>query len=736
MRLEATWVILAVGLAAGCSRSELRTCSEADDCGVDAVCTEGFCLTDPAPRIVLAPERTRARLGEWVRIDGRASSIRGGEVELEFSADPADAVEITSSPEEKNVASMRFVRPHVDVEVTARALSKGGRAFEEKVSIASVNSPPRVSLRATPNPGRPGARIELVADATDPDGDALTYQWELVSGPGSLEASGDRAYLDTAIDRAEERYKVKVVVSDGLPDGSTTATVTVDSKTQAPEIVFGETPEVDHLCSGTPLTCAATAQLAPTVEDVGPLTYSWRLLGDGPVKATFDPEDGAAPAVTLSCSPACPIAGSHRVELAVSDMWGERATAEIEIRVLNRPPVLVAHGGAELPHLYLREGPEGASIFRVVRAPGSFVVYSDPDGDPPDPSSFVWSSTGPVVFGSASSRDPTVTAEGTAAQLRDLELTVVAADINGAIAADTRRVPIANQPPTVKFLDDSSAGHEHRDGIYRKRLDPAKLTASDPEGAPVTIVVELDPSDAAGLSRAASVILEDGAWTLKGPSSVVGYRYSLVARATDAWGATSEAKAKFNVTSRPPVLEVTNWPVKSFANWAESRMCCAVQELGGCRFSKSFSVGMFYNTIDGSHAAYTFRTSFVIRDPDGDPVELRLSQLEIGKNLLKASTSTGWRTVPLSGCPIGDCPPDPSVPRLVIPCGVGTEVSCRPQIALHAHLPEATSLDLRGPCVFPEASGVDGFARMEVRAADIFGTLSPVIEMKFETYSL
>lgn len=655
----------------GCSKLELDGCSGDDACGEEAVCEEGFCISDPLPRLILVADRSAVRAGETVRIDGSSSFVRGGgAASLTFEASPGDAVVIIPDPAEPRIATVRFRRPHEDVRIIAWAESERGRRVSGEIALTYLNSPPLLSVDEIPAI-QPGERVELRAEAVDPDGDPVTLEWTLDSDVGELEFDGEQVFLLTDFGGEDERYRVTVKASDDR-GGVTTASLVVDAMNRAPKIQAHPAVHVDHHCFGEPLVCDATATLEPTVVDVGPLRYSWRLLegANAAVEATFDPPEGSAPTLTLHCDPACKIAGDYLVEFTVSDHWGERATATVQIVVGNRPPQVLAHDGEPLPHRRVSGG-VGSATYEIWREDGTFLSYFDPDGDPIEPGSLSFSSSSELleigeVNGVAA---PSLSAIGRPDELLNIELTVSAADWYGAGVVDTVVLQVDNRAPVVEFGEMSYPGHLY-DHFF---VDPEPyynyrfVEATDPDGDPLTLDARLDPADVEGL-RLAPVV----EWALPshiqlwGSRDIVGYEFSVLVTARDEWGGETTETMLFPFLNHLPTVA---WAGPSYfvgepaKNQIIEWSCCGVDG-PVCSFA-----GVWRDRGDEYWGVYQIDLKLKIEDLDRDPVFLEVYPIEeerISARLLAADAS--WRPLPATiECPvsfIGSVPCDVS---LVLP---------------------------------------------------------------------
>ena len=91
----------------------------------------------------------------------------------------------------------------------------------------SNNAPTVSSVSCDPCAVAPGGEVRLSAEASDPDGDSLTYAWSAPTGSFTGAAARWRAPAETA------RVTVRVQVSDGR-GGTASATVTVEVGANAP----------------------------------------------------------------------------------------------------------------------------------------------------------------------------------------------------------------------------------------------------------------------------------------------------------------------------------------------------------------------------------------------------------------------------------------------------------------------------------------------------------------------
>ena len=85
-----------------------------------------------------------------------------------------------------------------------------GSGKEVKIKTVTNHSPEISFCKVTPIQGSPQTEFEFQAEASDPDGDGISYLWEFGDGQTSTENSPNHYYSQ------EGTYQPKVFVSDGF----------------------------------------------------------------------------------------------------------------------------------------------------------------------------------------------------------------------------------------------------------------------------------------------------------------------------------------------------------------------------------------------------------------------------------------------------------------------------------------------------------------------------------------
>ncbi|MCD6383171.1 MAG: PKD domain-containing protein, partial [Thermoplasmata archaeon] len=354
------------------------------------------------------------------------------------------------------------------------------------VNITVYNRPPSVSIIA-PSRVNVGESVHLSAEATDPDGDNLTFTWEM----------GDGTYLHgrevNHIYQSGGNYTVTLRVSDGSISNSTATAEHVIFVNQPPEVV---TPQDLQAISGEPVNLTADA----TDPDGDPLTYQWDMDGDGRW-------DIAGKSITYTYT----VPGEYTAYLNVSDPTAWRVV-NFHVTVLppNTPPV----ARAKSPVIVTLKS---YSVQATLDASLSYDPDDDLNGDgritPPevDNLSYCWD------------LDPTSDSDGDGVPDNDCDLEgkVVTAtfreagkhtvllnvtDPRGAWAVFKVTV-IVNRPPVAEAEGPNRA-------LVGQKLDFTAESSSDPDGDSITILWDFGDGARGSGVKVSHTYLSSGVFTI------------------------------------------------------------------------------------------------------------------------------------------------------------------------------------------------------------------------------
>lgn len=183
-----------------------------------------------------------------------------------------------------------------------------------------------------------GHRYTFAVAATDRDGDALTYAWDM-NADGIPEQTSALAGIYHALP-AGGTHTVRVTITDTRgAQVHRTAVVAVEQNV-APVAVIAPVPAADEGTVFYPRAVVTDANSATDPNELRYMTYLWDF-GDGTTSTS------ATPSRRYTNS------GTFRVQLTVTDRGGASHTTETQVQVNNAPPraTLVAPPGTIMPAL-------------------------------------------------------------------------------------------------------------------------------------------------------------------------------------------------------------------------------------------------------------------------------------------------------------------------------------------------------------------------------------------------
>jgi large repetitive protein len=237
-----------------------------------------------------------------------------------------------------NKAQASFVAPDVTLTQTLSfTLQVGdGKAFTEDsvdVVVNPVNRAPMVSIPNASQRVDEGGKASLFAQASDADGDTLSYTWTQVSGPAvSLSGANTPSPSFTAPSvTADTELKFELSVSDGTASTQASASVWVINRNQAPTANAGVDGTVAERAAYTLMGSASDA-------DGDMVTYRWFQTAGTPVALTH--------ANTLQASFIAPEVMTSETLTFTLQVSDGQATAEDSVNVVvngeNRAPTVLA----------------------------------------------------------------------------------------------------------------------------------------------------------------------------------------------------------------------------------------------------------------------------------------------------------------------------------------------------------------------------------------------------------
>lgn len=179
-----------------------------------------------APQISLdVPAQVNA--GATVQLKASATDADGDALTYQWTQLTGPAVTVSNATS----AQASFIAPNTASDLSFQLTvtdSRGGRSQSNaSVQVVAVNTAPKVALRYSTS----NQQVTITADATDAEGDALTYRWQQTAG-ASLTLTGASTATVSFNTAAAGSYTLQVTVTDarGL---STSASQTITAQAPA-----------------------------------------------------------------------------------------------------------------------------------------------------------------------------------------------------------------------------------------------------------------------------------------------------------------------------------------------------------------------------------------------------------------------------------------------------------------------------------------------------------------------
>lgn len=186
----------------------------------------------------------------------------------------------------------------------------------------SVNQEPIIaSLEAEPEWATPLDSVQVVCNASDPDGDELSYNWSASEG----EVNGDEDTVTWTAPASEGSYSVAVVVTDGH-GGEVMDYLAITVRVNNPPTIGSLTADAEWttFSGSVRVTCTASDP------DGDHLSYNWTATA-GNISGTGAVVNWTAPQA----------AGEYDVTVVVKDDRGSSATKTLPISVVTgQPPII------------------------------------------------------------------------------------------------------------------------------------------------------------------------------------------------------------------------------------------------------------------------------------------------------------------------------------------------------------------------------------------------------------
>ena len=429
LTLRTTWT---APRATTTEQSITLTLTVIDAEGVSATATVGVTVPErnnTAPTVSANTSVSTVDGGGTVTLRGRASDPQNDRLTYEWTSDGGGDFKNDEALVTEWTAPAAGVSDRgITLTLTVTDIDNASATATVSVTVRE-NQAPNVSARANPATVNGGGAVMLRGEATDPEGEGLTYAWSSNGGGSFDNASAlDTTWTAPPKTSALQNIVLTLMVTDAGA-GARTGTANVDVTVRA-----NEEPTASATASPTTVDGGGTVTLRGRASDRddGTLTYRWRSDAGG----TFDYDE------SLDTTWTAPKATTDNEQvvltLTVTDPVNASAsaTASVTVRANQAPRVTVSPATATV---------EGDGELEVSG------TATDAEGDR---LTYFWSSNGGGTFDDASAPETTWTAPPKIDTAQSITLTLTVTDdgagaLRGAATTDITVLGNKSPPPPI-----------------------------------------------------------------------------------------------------------------------------------------------------------------------------------------------------------------------------------------------------------------------------------------------
>ena len=291
-------------------------------------------LQQNLPPVANAGQDQQVRVGDLVTLDGRNSYDPDGDL-ITYNWTITSAPSGSSAALNNPTSVMPSFVPDRPGNYIILLTVNDGQVNSSPDDVIVIAAQPNVAPTAIAGPDQSvvtGSQVFLDGRGSfDPDGDPLTYRWQLISLP-----AGSTAFLDnpssptpTFVADKDGQYVIVLTVNDGELDSLPDDVVVVSATPNAPPVAYaGDDQTVPR---NTMISLSASGSYDP---DNDPLTYVWSIVSS-PEGSTSQFDDPASPTPKILVDRE----GDYVFRLAVSDGQLYSDPDTVVVKAVNDPPI-------------------------------------------------------------------------------------------------------------------------------------------------------------------------------------------------------------------------------------------------------------------------------------------------------------------------------------------------------------------------------------------------------------
>jgi PKD repeat protein len=315
------------------------------------------------PPVANAGQDQQVRVGDLVTLDGRNSYDPDGDL-ITYNWTIAESPS-GSSPALSNPTSvMPTFFPDKPGDYIIFLTVNDGQADSSPDDVVVIAAQPNVAPTAIAGPDQSvvtGSHVFLDGQGSfDPDGDPLTYGWQMISLPAGSTALLDNPTSSTPSFLADQvgQYVIQLTLNDGWLDSFPDDVVVISTTTNAPPVAFAGYDQT--VSRNAMISLDGSGSYDP---DNNPLSYNWSIVSR-PQGSTSQFDDPASPTPRILADRE----GDYVFRLVVYDGQLYSDPHTVVVQAVNDPPI--ANAGPD------KDGVVGVPV--TLNGSGS----SNPNGDP------------------------------------------------------------------------------------------------------------------------------------------------------------------------------------------------------------------------------------------------------------------------------------------------------------------------------------------------------------------